>query len=83
MLNKLLVVFALLAIVSCKAKNQVVVNKKNADSTAVRTPAANKLNAIKASQLNFSSFSVRAKAQLNIIGSSNNVTLTIRIYNGK
>ncbi|HZX57769.1 MAG TPA: DUF4292 domain-containing protein, partial [Mucilaginibacter sp.] len=81
-LNKLLIVFGLLAIVSCKQKKLLVTNKK-ADIAAVNPVVKNKLNNIKAAQLSFNTFSGRAKTQLTINNSSNNVTMNIRIAKGQ
>jgi len=83
MLNKLFVVCALLSVVACKAHKQLVVNKP--DNTPVRTPspALTKLDAIRAAQLNFTTFSGRAKAKMQINNSSNDVTLNIRINHGQ
>jgi hypothetical protein len=83
-LNKLLVVCCIAAVFGCKAKKQVIVRK--ADSTVVK-PAANpalaKIEAIKAKQVTFNTFSGRAKTKLNIDGKENDVTLNIRIQHGK
>jgi len=82
-LNKLLIICGLLAIVSCKAKKQLVVNKKAETSDVKKAAEISKLNSIIAAQLNFNTFSGKAKTQLNINGSSNNVTLNVRIEKGK
>ena len=66
--------------VSCKAK-KLLVAKEVAD-TSVAKPIDNKkaeLDAIRAGQTNFNTFSGKARAVLNIGGNSNDVTLTIRI----
>jgi hypothetical protein len=82
-LNRLLIVFALLAIVSCKARKQVMVTRK-ADTVAKPDNKINtKLAAIKAQQVNFNTFSGKAKTNLDINGNSNDVTLNIRINKGK
>ncbi|WP_259068458.1 DUF4292 domain-containing protein [Mucilaginibacter sp. X4EP1] len=77
---KLFTICLLLAIVSCKAKKQIIAKRSTADTTAkvVDTKLA-KINAIKAVQTNFDSFSGKARTKLNIGGSSNDVTLNIRI----
>src|ERR1700712_3454687 len=80
--NKLLLICVVLAIVSCKAKKQAIVSRKSADSATV-TPGKSKLNAIKASQTTYTTFSGRARTSLDINGSSNDVTLNIRIQGGK
>lgn len=83
MLSRLLIVCALLSIVGCKTHKQLVVNKP--DKTADRTPSPvlTKLDAIRAAQLDFTTFSGRAKAKMQINNSSNDVTLNIRINHGK
>jgi hypothetical protein len=80
--NKLLIVCGLLAIVSCKAHKQLVVNK--ADTSAVKPGRAVeiKLNSIKEAQLNFNTFAGKAKTRLTINNSSNDVTMNIRINKG-
>ena len=82
-LNKLLVVCicASLAMFGCKAKKQTVVASKPV--TKVPDKSLSKLEAIRASQLNYNTFSGKAKTMLDINGSSNNVTLNIRIQKGK
>jgi len=86
-LNKLLIVCCLLALVSCKARKQVIVNRD-----AVVPPAAvvkhpdpvnTELNAVRTKQASFNTFTGRAKANLNIDGSTNDCTLNIRINNNK
>jgi len=83
-LNKLLIAACLLAIVSCKARKQVVV-----PSVAVTSPPANTtkpvnpIDAIKAQQLNFNTFSAKANTELSIDGDNNDVTLNIRIARDK
>jgi len=49
----------------------------------VAHPGLNKLEQIKASQLSYNTFSGKAKTKLDINGSSNDVTLNIRIQKGK
>lgn len=84
MWNRLLIVCVLLSIVGCKAHKQLVVNKKS-DNTSVHTPSPvlTKLDAIRGGQLNFTTFSGRAKARMQINNSSNDVTLNIRISHGQ
>src|SRR5580693_6090271 len=83
MLNRLLVVFGLLTIESCTPKKQLVISKKAADTAAVNARVESKLDSIKASQLNFNTFSGKAKTSLNINGSCNDVTFNIRISKGQ
>jgi hypothetical protein len=80
MLNKLLILFCVLAILSCKAKKQLVVSPKSTERT---DPAISKLNTIKSGQTNFTTFSGKARTKLEINGSSNDVTLNIRIQKGQ
>ena len=85
MLNRLLVILGIVAIVGCKAKKLVSVQKQS-DSVAPVKPltiSKDKLDAIRAQQLNFTTFSGKAKAQLTINNSSNNVSLNIRIGKGQ
>jgi len=83
-LNKLFIVCGLLAIVSCKAKKQMLVSKVSKDTIAASSPVLmTRLNSIRSAQLNFATFSGKAKTQLNINGSGNNVTMNVRIEKGK
>jgi hypothetical protein len=77
---KILTFCCLLAMVSCKAKKQVIVNRA-APVNVLKAPDDKlaRLNAIRASQVHFNTFSGKAKAKLDISGSSNDVTLNIRI----
>ena len=81
---RLLIVCCLLVMVSCKARKQVLV-ARNADSSAkpVDNKLSSKLNAIREKQVNFNTFSGKAKTKLNINGNSNDVTLNIRIERDK
>lgn len=81
-MNKLLLICCLLAMVSCKSKKQILASRKPADS-AVVNHAESKLDLIKATQANFNTFSGKARTKLDINGSSNDVTLNIRINKGK
>jgi len=77
--TKLLIICGLLILVSCKAKKQLVINP-SANNTV--KPTDNKLSqlaAIRAGQTNFDTFSGKARTKLNLSGSSNDVTLNIRI----
>lgn len=81
---KLLAVCCLLIIVSCKAKKAVVVkpasNGKSAES--VNSIKA-KLDLLRGGQTFFNTFSGKARTKLDINGSSNDVTLNIRIQRDK
>ncbi|MBS1524558.1 MAG: DUF4292 domain-containing protein [Bacteroidetes bacterium] len=85
MLNKLLVVFGIVGLVSCKAHRQLVSTPARSDSskTAIPVIPESKLHEIKAAQLNFNTFSGRAKTTLSINGKSNDVTMNIRISKGQ
>ncbi|MCO5937370.1 DUF4292 domain-containing protein [Mucilaginibacter sp. RB4R14] len=81
-LNKIAVVFCLIALVACKSKKLVVVNRP----TTVDSAAINKENSVKArlaairsKQVSFNTFSGKAKTKLDINGNSNDVTLNIRV----
>jgi len=70
----------LLLLFGCKAKKQLVVKKVTIDTVAKTVDIkALKLNAIKAAQTTFNTFSGKARAKLDINGDSNDVTLNIRI----
>src|SRR6478735_2157098 len=82
-LNKIAVVFCLVALVACKSKKLVVVNRP---TSAVDSAALNKENSIKArlaairsKQVSFNTFAGKAKTKLDINGNSNDVTLNIRV----
>jgi hypothetical protein len=77
---KLFAIFCLLLIFGCKAKKPIIVKKVVADTTAKAVDyKLIKINAIKAAQTVFNTFSGKARASLNINGDSNDVTLNIRI----
>jgi len=79
-------VCAALLIFSCKTRKQLISARPVADSTVkVKTIdlKAERLNAIRAAQTNFNTFSGRASTQLNLNGNKNNVTLNLRLQNGK
>jgi hypothetical protein len=81
MLNKLLIVCCLVAMVSCSAKKHLA-----ASTTAPALKKTNedaKLDPIRAQQINFNTFSGKAKASLAINGNNNDCTLNIRIYKDK
>jgi hypothetical protein len=83
MLNRLLAACVLLSIVGCKTHKQLVVNKNPGSATNAPLPVLTKLDAMRAAQLNFTTFSGRAKARMQINNSSNDVTLNIRISHGQ
>jgi hypothetical protein len=81
---KLLAICCLLLVFGCKAKKQLVARKAVVDTAAkpVDTKLL-KINAIKAGQTVFNTFSGKARTKLNINGDSNDVTLNIRIQRDK
>src|ERR1700761_2655759 len=85
-LNKLLILCCALAIVSCKAKKQMVATQGQGpvqNPVVVKPVISSKLTEIRKSQADFTTFSGRAKTKLDINGSSNDVTLNIRIQKGQ
>ncbi|HVW94637.1 MAG TPA: DUF4292 domain-containing protein [Mucilaginibacter sp.] len=83
---KLIAVCSLMLVFSCKSRKQLLVKRVSADSAAADKPAntkAAKLAAIKSKQTYFNTFSGKAKTKLDINGSSNDVTLNIRIQRDK
>jgi len=92
-LNKLLVTACLLVMVSCTAKKKLIANNTPV-AAPVSSPVAvappvptagpdKRLDAIKASQLVFNTFSGRANAKLDIDGSKNDAVLNIHINHNK
>ncbi len=72
-------IVCVIATASCKAKKQIIVTRA---AVNIPTPADDKMariNAVKASQSSFNTFSGKARTKLDISGSSNDVTLNIRI----
>jgi hypothetical protein len=82
-LNKLLIACCLLAMISCKARKQVIVIRKADSAAKPLDNVSSKLDAIRAKQVNFNTFAGRAKTKLDINGNSNDVTLNIRIERDK
>ncbi|MEO6851746.1 MAG: DUF4292 domain-containing protein [Mucilaginibacter sp.] len=80
MLNRLLVICCLLAMVSCKARKLAVV--ASGDNKVPIKTLIGKLDSIRQNQLNFNTFSGKARTKLTIGTSSNDVTLNIRINKG-
>lgn len=83
-LSRLSIICCLLLVFGCKAKKHLVVNKPEA---AMEHKAASEtiemLKNVRAAQLNFNTFSGKAKAKMSVNGSSNDVTLNIRISKGQ
>ncbi|HEY4326330.1 MAG TPA: DUF4292 domain-containing protein [Mucilaginibacter sp.] len=76
---KLLTICCLLALVSCKAKKQLLTTGAAGNTTKPADNKRSQLDAIRAGQTNFDTFSGKAHTKLNFSGSSNDVTLNIRI----
>jgi hypothetical protein len=86
----IILIAAIATLASCKAHKQVLVTRPTEATPTVIGPAKTvapsvnaKLVAIRAKQLNFSTFNGKAKTRLDIDGSSNDVTLNIRIQRDK
>jgi hypothetical protein len=75
---KLIIAGCLLLTVSCKVRKPLVANRV-ADTSAKPVDNSSRINAIKAKQLYFNTFSAKARTKLDIAGNSNDVTLNIRI----
>jgi len=84
-LSKLIILLGVIAFAGCKAKKALV--RPKVDSTAVVKPANNtmaaRLAAIKTAQINFNTFSGKAKTKLEFNNNNNDVTLNIRIAHGQ
>jgi len=81
---KLFALCCLALLFSCRAKKHLIVKRAVADSVVKKVDdKALKLNAIRAAQTNFITFSGKARTKLNINGSSNDVTLNVRIQQGQ
>lgn len=81
--NSLLLIGSVIIMAGCHSKKQMV-KREAADSASAHvdnTAAATrkKLDGIRSKQVNFNTFSGKAKTKLNINGNSNDVTLNIRI----
>jgi hypothetical protein len=81
-LNKLLIAGCLLVMAGCTARKQLVTNKTPVVEPRV-VKSDSRLIAIKSHQLVFNTFSAKAATKLNIDGSSNDVTLNMRIDHDK
>ena len=81
MWNRLLIICFLLIMISCKARKLAVVNHP-VDKGAAKA-LHTKLDSIRDNQLNFNTFSGKARTKLDIGSNSNDVTLNIRISKGQ
>ncbi|MGN6640779.1 MAG: DUF4292 domain-containing protein [Mucilaginibacter sp.] len=83
-LSRLFVVYCLLLVFGCKAKKHLVVNQPQAAmENKAPSETAEMLKRVRSAQLSFNTFSGKAKAKLNVNGSTNDVTLNIRINRGQ
>jgi len=80
--NKLLIVCCLLTMLGCHTRKKLVANT-SAQATAPVNAIEDKLSAIRAQQVNFNTFSGKAKTTLSINKDSHDFTLNIRINNNK
>ncbi|HEY0668216.1 MAG TPA: DUF4292 domain-containing protein [Sphingobacteriaceae bacterium] len=78
-LNSIVAAVLLLTVTSCASRKKVPVKETAQVEPAVNTSKAETISAIKASQLMFETFAVRAKADLMIDNNRNDVTMHIRI----
>jgi len=82
-LSKIVFALCLVTLVACKSKKLVVVNRPTTpgvDSAAIKESTMRaRLEAIRAKQVTFNTFSGKAKTKLAINGNSNDVTLNIRM----
>ncbi|MGI4021739.1 MAG: DUF4292 domain-containing protein [Janthinobacterium lividum] len=90
MWNKVLIAGIILSMFGCKAKKHLVeVNRPVADSALIKTDSSTnnnkneKLAAIKTRQINFNTFSGKARTHLEINGKGYDVTMNIRVQKGK
>lgn len=84
-LNKLVIVLTLIVFTSCKAK-KAVLPPSTPVPPAVSKPAANNsdlVDSLKAKQPSFNTLAIKAKADLKINNSSNDVSMSIRIKNNE
>ena len=79
--NSFLLVIVLFALQSCKAKKEIV--KAGSTGAAVSSDKSARLASISNSSLDYTSLSIRAKADLSINGNDNNVSMNIRIRKGE
>jgi hypothetical protein len=77
MWNKLLIICCLISLLGCKAKKQLII--KDTVSTQADLSKKEQIASMESLQIDFSTFSGRARTQLGIDGKSNDVTLNIRI----
>lgn len=82
MWNKVAIAALVLALAACKAHKQVI-REDAAVKPAARAADLAELRKIESAQLQFNTFSAKAKAKLELNGSNNDVTMNIRIRRGQ
>lgn len=81
--NKLLIVCCLLTTLGCHTRKKLVANPSAQGAAAPVNTIEEKLSAIRSQQVNFNTFSGKAKTTLDLNGDSHDFTLNIRINNNK
>src|ERR1700744_6369908 len=81
--NKLLIVCCVLTMLGCHARKKLLADPSAGAPVKHVNNIEDKLSAIRAQQINFNTFSGKAKTSLNINGDTHDVTLNIRINNNK
>lgn len=76
---KVILLLGMLAFAGCKAKKQMIISTPAAAAPGVNNDKSEKLKAITATQLAFTTLAIKAKADLNIDKSENDVTMNFRI----
>ncbi|MFM6976661.1 MAG: DUF4292 domain-containing protein [Sphingobacteriaceae bacterium] len=74
-----ILLFSLLLLGACRSKKQTI----NTDKLALEKSNAEKLETIRQTQANFTTLSVKAKADLVLDGNANDVTINFRILKGQ
>lgn len=80
-LNSFLLLICLSALLACKAKREII--RSTPGAKAIKGSKSEKLLAISNSLLDYSSLSIKAKADLDIGGNTNDVSMNIRIRKGE
>jgi hypothetical protein len=81
LLNSILLVLVFSLLISCKSK-KAVVSSANIPAAGKSSKAA-KLSAISSAALRYSTLAIKAKADLNLNGNNNDVTMNIRVRSGE
>jgi len=82
-LNRFTAVLFLLIFIGCKVKKNIIQQASSSSVSNVTFSKTEILENIVAKQANFNTLSIRAKANLDIDNSTNNVNMTIRIQKNK